>query len=306
MRRIISICFIFLLIGLSYVLGSCSQEAQPGNLLASFGDQVITLDEFENEISELPDREKRKYEGQEGLAEYLALMAKNRLLLEVAIGKGLDKDKEIVQQIEEYKNQLMLKELVKRKVDDKVEVTDSHLMMYYEENKDDYVEPEKVIVTEISLKDEGKAKEILGKLKSGADFTELAKEMDEKGESAGPGQGNEGKTRPFSRDSFQTTQEFVETAFGLEVNQISDLIVQSLGEDTFYMIIRLDERVPSRQKELSEVKSKIERIVQKQRKKEQMDKWLGTVKVEKKFQLYPDRIPEPEPTEAEAEIEETE
>ena len=295
MRRIISVSIIFLLLGLSYVLNGCSQKVQSGNLLASFGDQVVTLDEFENEISELSDREKRKYKGTEGLEEYLALVVKDKMLLEVAIEEGLDKDKEIVQQIEGYREQLILKEFIKREVDDKVNVTESHLSEYYEEHKEEYVEPDKIIVTEVTLKDEEKAKEIMEKLKDGADFTELAKEMNEKGESAGPGSGSEGKTRPFSQESFRSAQEFVNIAFALEVSQISDIIVQPMGEETFYMIVRLDERVPSRQKELSEVEKKIERIVKKEQKKELMDRWLEMVKAEKEFQLYPERLPEPEP-----------
>jgi parvulin-like peptidyl-prolyl isomerase len=174
--------------------------------------------------------------------------------------------------------------------------------MYYAAHKDDYVEPEMVVVTEISLKDEEKAKEVMEKIKGGADFTELAKEMDAKGESSGPGQGNEGKTRPFSKSSFRNAQNFAETVFSLEVGQMSDIIVQPLGEETYYMIARLDERIPPRQKELSEVESRIRRIVEKERKKERMDTWLQALKVQKKFQLYPDRIPEP----AEAEVEEAE
>ncbi len=301
MRRIISVGAVFLLLALSYVFGGCSQKAQQGDILAEFGDQAVTLDEFQKEISELSDREKRKYEGQEGLEEYLTLMAESRMLLEVASDKGLDRDKEIVKQVVEYKDQLIVKELVKREVDDQVNVTDTHLTQYYEEHKADYVDPEKVVVTEITLKEEEKAKEILEKAKGGADFTELAKEMDEKGESSGPGQGNGGKSRPFSQDSYRTAQEFVKAAFVLEVNQMSDIIVQQLGEDTYYMLIRLDERTPSKQKEFSEVKSRIERIVQKEQKKAQMDRWLETVKMDKNFQLYPERIPEPVEVEEETE-----
>ena len=311
MGRIISVSAVFLLLGLSYIFGGCSQKVQQENLLAEFGDQAVTLDEFQKEMSELSDREKRKYEGQEGLAEYLTLMAESRMLLEVASEKGMDKDKAIVEQVEEYKDQLIVKELVKREVDDKVNVADAHLVTYYDGHKDDYIEPEKVVVTEITLQDEEKAKEALEEIKGGANFAELAKEMDETGESSGPGQGNGGKTRPLSRDSFRSAQEFVEAAFALEVDQISDIIVQPMGETTYYMIVRLEERTPSRQKEFSEVKSKIERIVQKEQKKGQMDRWLETLKAEKKFKLYPEKIPAPaEPEEekeaAEEAVEETE
>ena len=293
MKRFISVSAIFLLLCSSYIFSGCSQKAPSESLLAEFDNQGVTLVEFDKEVSELSGRDKRKYEGKEGLAEYLALMAESRMLLEVAKEQGLDKDGEMVRQIEDYKNQLLVKELVKREVDDKVVVTDADLNKYYEEHLADYVEPEKVVVTEITLKDEDKAKEVMEKIKGGADFTELAKEMDATGETFGPGKGSEGKTKPFSMDQFRTAQEFATAAFNLEVNQMSDIIVQPLGEETYYMIVRLEERTPSRQQEFSEVEKKVDRIVQKEKKKERMDMWLKTVKVEKRFQIYPERIPEP-------------
>ncbi len=185
----------------------------------------------------------------------------------------------------------MLKELVKREVDDKIKITDADLEKYYSEHKEDYIEPEKVVVTEITLKDENKAKEVLEKIKNGTDFTELAKEMDSKGESFGPGAGNGGKTRPFSKDSYSSAREFVETAFRLKPGEMSDIIVQPLGQDTYYMIIRVDEHNPSRQKELSEVKDQVQSNVEREKKKERLNQWLEEIKKERKFQLFAERIP---------------
>ena len=304
MKRAISVTVIFLICSFSAFLGGCSQKVQQEGVLAEFDDQVVTPDELEQEISELPEWKQNKYKDQEGKEEYLTLMAESRMLLKVAIEEGLAKDKEIVKQTQEYKDQLMVKELVKREVDDKVNVTSGDLKGYYEEHKADYVEPEKVVVTEITVKEEEKAKEIMEKIKGGADFAELAKETDAKGESFGPGQGNEGKTAPFSQDSFSSAKKFVETAFSLEVGEMSDIIDQLIGDNTFYMIIRADERIPSRQKELSEIESRIRRTVEKEQKTELMDKWLRTLKVEHGFQLYPDRIPIPAEAEEEKEVEE--
>lgn len=308
MKRVIPVTVVFLVLGFSILHSGCSQkpQVQQESILAEFDDQVVTADELDQEISELPEWKQKNYKDQAGREEYLTLMAESRMLLQVAVDKGLDRDPEIVKQTREYKDQLVVKELVKREVDDQVTVTDADLKQYYEEHKADYVEPEKVVVTEITVKDEEKAKEIMEQIKGGADFTELAKEIDAKGESSGPGQGNEGKTRPFSRDSFSSAQEFVEAAFSLEVGEMSGVIVQPIRDETYYMIIRADERIPSRQQEFSEVESKIRRTVEKQKKKERMDKWLETLKVENRFQLYPKRIPEaaePKAEEAEETVE---
>ncbi|MBD3184258.1 hypothetical protein GF312_18385 [Candidatus Poribacteria bacterium] len=292
MKKVIclSVTLLMLSVFVSLFTG-CSQKAQTGTILAEFDNQTVTLTELENEISELPEYKKKKYTDQEGKEEYLVLMAESRMLLKVANDKGLDEDPEILKQTQEYKDQLIVKELVKREVDDKINITDDFLKTYYEQHKDEYVEPEKVAVTEITLEDEEKAKEIMEKIKSGADFTQLAKEMSDKAESVGPGQRNEGKVT-FSQDSFSSAQEFVNTAFSLEVGAMSDIIVQPIGEKTYYMIIRLDERIPPRQKEFSEVEKKIRRAVEKDQKKERMDKWLAQLKAENDFKLYPEKIPQ--------------
>jgi peptidyl-prolyl cis-trans isomerase C len=290
MKRVIFLMSAFMILISSCIFVGCSQKAQKENVLAEFDKQVVTLEELEKEISELPEWKQKKYKDQAGREEYLTLMAESRMLLQVANEKGLNKDPEIVKQTREYRDQLVVKELVKKEVDDKVRVTDDLVSKYYADHKDEYVEPEKVSVTEVTLEDEDKAKEVMEKVKGGADFTALAKEMSDKAESVGPGQRSEGKVT-FSQDSYSSAREFVETAFGLQAGDISNIIVQPIGEKTYYMIVRLDERMPSRQKELSEVESKIRREVEKEEKKKIMDRWLETIKMEKDFQLYPDRLP---------------
>lgn len=292
MKKVICLTVTFLIFGFSIFLGGCSKKAQEGVILAEFDGQVVTIDELEQEISELSSYKQKKYKDQAGREEYLVLMAESRMLLRAAIDSGLDKDEKILQETQDYKDQLIVKEFVKREVDDKAVLIDGDLSKYYEEHKEDYLIPEKVVVTEISVKDEETAKEIMKKIKAGADYTELAKEMDAKGETFGPGKGNEGKTNPFSRSQFSNAPKFAETCFGLELGQISDIIVQPLRDETFYMIARLDERIEPKQQELSEVEKRVNRIVQKEKKKERMDKWLEGLKVENDYKLYPERIPE--------------
>ncbi len=289
MKKITILTSFFILV--SVLMIGCSQKVRQEDILVKFDKQIITVSEFEKKLSELPEWKRDRYKDQAGKAEYLNELAEEKLITLAAKDRELHKDPEVIKQVNEYRDQLMLKELVKREVDDKIKITDADLEKYYSEHKEDYIEPEKVVVTEITLKDEAKAKEVLEKIKSGADFTELAKEMDSKGESFGPGAGNGGKTRPFSRDSYSSAKEFVETAFKLKPGEMSDIIVQPLGQDTYYMIIRVDEHNPSRQKELSEVKDQVESSVEREKKKERLYQWLDEVKKERKFQLFTERIP---------------
>jgi parvulin-like peptidyl-prolyl isomerase len=266
-------------------------KSKEDETLAKIGNQVITISDMDKGIADMPEWKKDKYKDLDGRKKYLDELVEEKLLTLVGTEQKLDKAPEIAKQIKEYRDQLMLKELVKQEVDDKVKVEDADIQKYYDEHKADYVEPEKIVVTEVTLKDEAKAKDIMSKIKDGADFTALAKELDAKGESFGPGQGSGGKTISFSRASYSSAKAFVEATFNLKLGEISDIIPQPMGQDTFYMIARLDERTPSKQKELSEVKDDVQREVDTQKKRERIDQWLTVLKKEKDFKLFLDRIP---------------
>lgn len=297
MKKSILFGLVSLIIIMPLLVVGCGQKASKEVILASFDKQVVTANELEKEISELPEWKQDKYKDESGRSEYLTLMAESRMILGVAKERKLDKNQQILNEVKTFQEELMRDELNKREVDDKVKVSDLDVEKYYAENKANYVDPDRIVVTEVTLKDEEKAKEAMDKINAGEDFTELAKAIDSKGESFGPGQGNGGKTRPFSRDSYSSAKEFVDKAFALKPGEIcKDIIIQPLGEDTFYMIVRQDEFMPSKQKELSEVKDDAKRSVEKDMKETRKKSWIDQLKEEKKVEIFADKIPsDPEP-----------
>jgi peptidyl-prolyl cis-trans isomerase C len=270
-----------------------SKKAEKDVILAKFDKQAITLKEMEKNISEMQEWKQDKYKDQEGKKKYLDELIEEKLLTLEAGNRKINETPEIAKQLKEYRDQLMLKELVKEEIDDKVKVLDADIEKYYNEHKPEYIDPEKVTVTEITLKDEAKAKEVMDKIKAGGDFTAIAKEMSSKGESFGPGQSNGGTTSPFTKDSFSSAKNFVDKAFSLNKGEISDIIIQPIEPDTYYMIIRLDDHTQPRQKELSEVKDDIKWAVEKEKKRERIDQWLAEMKKVSNFQIFTDRIPKP-------------
>jgi peptidyl-prolyl cis-trans isomerase C len=296
MKKLTLLGLLMLTLCIPLLVNGCGQKTSKEIILASFDKQVVTANELEKEITELPEWKQDKYKDQAGREEYLTLMAESRMILDVAKKAKLEKNPEIIKQVKEFQDGIMRDELTKREIDDKVKVSDLDVEKYYAENKEKYIEPEMVVATEITVKDEARAKEILDNVKTGADFTEIAKEVDSKGESFGPGQGNGGKTRPFSKDAYSSAKNFVEATFNLKQGEISDIITQSLGEETFYIITRQDERQPSRQKELSEVKDDIKRNVESDMKDTRKKSWMAQLKEEKKVEIFADKIPkDPEP-----------
>ncbi|MCY3778095.1 MAG: peptidylprolyl isomerase [Candidatus Aminicenantes bacterium] len=126
---------------------------------------------------------------------------------------------------------------------------------YYDQNREQYTEPEEVELAEILFLTEGKEKEqvrskaqgVLDGLKAGGSFEELAKEHSE-----GPTANRGGSIGAFKRGSMQSVQETAVSK--LEEGGHSGLIEADYG----FQILRLLKRKPARQLDLETVRSHIE------------------------------------------------
>ncbi|HEY7059113.1 MAG TPA: peptidyl-prolyl cis-trans isomerase, partial [Vicinamibacterales bacterium] len=138
----------------------------------------------------------------------------------------------------------------------KVSVTGLQIERYYNDNLQQYQTPEQVRASHILLKTEGKddaavkkqAEEILAKIKSGADFAELAKKYSEDEGSAKKG----GDLDYFGKG--RMVPEFEQKAFSMQPGEVSDLVKSQYG----YHIIKLVDKKPAETKPLAEVRSQIE------------------------------------------------
>ena len=117
---------------------------------------------------------------------------------------------------------------------DKINVTDEEVKDYYELHKREFLRPERVRVSQILLKTEGKAVEILEKVKntSAEAFREIASE-----ESIGVEASKGGEMGLFEMG--QLPFEMEKVVFALKVGEISPVVESSYG----YHIFRLDEKL---------------------------------------------------------------
>jgi peptidyl-prolyl cis-trans isomerase D len=118
----------------------------------------------------------------------------------------------------------------------------------YVENKDRYVEPERRRARHILVADEAKAKEILSKLQSGADFAALAKQFSTDTGSAGQG----GELGLSDRSAF--VAPFAEALFSMQSGELRGPVKTEFG----YHLIRLDEIVAGRVRSFEEVRAELE------------------------------------------------
>ena len=278
----------FILIGAvaaSISLNGCGGKAgAEGTVIAEFewnGTHHITLEEMLQEISELPTYKQPQYqEAEGGYEEYMNLMAESRLILCLAKDRKLDEDPGVLKKVQDYYHELLVDKITEIEVDQKLKLTEDDYQLYYEENKEDYVELEQVRLTCITVQNEERSKEVFQRIKDGEDIAALAAELAENEELIGPGSNNE---VPGDTDFFDNTlysrraKAFSDAAFELEVGQMNEEILHvELEGENYYLIFRKEEVKPARQKTLEEqsVRRNVERHVENQRREELMTDWL--------------------------------
>jgi len=129
-----------------------------------------------------------------------------------------------------------------------IEIGDDEIQYYYDTNIDEFKHPESIRARHILFENEEKAKKILKKVKSGADFAEMAKRH-----STGPTRDKGGDLGYFERGKM--VPEFEEVAFALGVGEISDVVKTKFG----YHIIKVEDKKEAYVDEFDAVKEKIKK-----------------------------------------------
>lgn len=109
-----------------------------------------------------------------------------------------------------------------------IELTEDDIVAFFEENRAEYEQEERVRASHILLETEEEAQAVLDELEGGADFAELARER-----STCPSGPAGGDLDWFVRG--QMVQPFEETAFGLEEGEMSGIVQTEFG---FHIILK--------------------------------------------------------------------
>ncbi|MGB3057131.1 MAG: peptidyl-prolyl cis-trans isomerase, partial [Candidatus Omnitrophota bacterium] len=164
----------FLIIAASLALtAGCGKAAKEGAVLAQIGSSKITVGSFNERISNLPVRYQRVIRRRK--KEFLEELINDTLLYQEAVNNGLHKDADVRKVIEEARKKILIARLLKEEVEDKIDVTEEDISVFYEENKSDYMTTEIMRVSHILVQSPEAAENILERLEKGEDFEELAK-----------------------------------------------------------------------------------------------------------------------------------
>ena len=178
--------FVGMLAGLGPVLWGCA-ERQEEPVVALVNGRAITQTEFDLRWGELSKATRARYEKEGGKRRFLDELITRELLMQEARRRGLDQDDAIRDKTQRYKEQLILDELLKDKLQSKVEVTQAELDAYYEQHASQLLDPLKANVSVMLLPNVYAARDLEAQVNRGGSFAKFAQRysIDEKTKAKG-------------------------------------------------------------------------------------------------------------------------
>jgi len=116
------------------------EENKPGEVICTIGDKKITQGDLDFEISQLPHYMQEQFENRDQKLQFLKQHIAQELLYDSAQRKGLDKDKDILQNTFRAKKGFMAQKMLNDEIQNMVNISEEDVEMYYKANKEKYAE----------------------------------------------------------------------------------------------------------------------------------------------------------------------
>lgn len=256
--------------------GSAGEAPDAGRVVAKVNGVDITYAQFKAHLDRL-ERDQRPIPP-ERYGEILQALVQQEILTQRAVAEGIDKDPAVISRLDQVRRNILIEEMVKRRIVPQIGVTDEEVRRAYEDNKSLF-SVETVTVSHILVKTPAEAEALRKQLESGKDFAELARAHSEDAGSKERG----GSLGTISRG--QTETEFEEEAFRLKDGEISPVVKTQFG----YHILKGGAR-GSTVKPLGEVKDQIRQAMVQIRQQEMFQQYLADAEKQAKVELYEDRL----------------
>jgi len=256
--------------------GLCGCGPQ-GKAIARIGKTKITSKMVEERIMDAPPAYQSYLTTSAGRKQFLDLLVRERIVVEAAKKAGVNKrdeykkavadyKKEQARKFKEYQESLLMELYVRELHDKELNATDKDVESYYAEHKDEFTRPLEVTAKHILVPTRQEAEKVLERVKSGEDFSKIAKEVSTDPISAGRG----GEIGPFRRGDL--VPEFEKAVFPLKVGEVSGIVETQFG---FHVIKKINQKaLPPRSFE--EARSEIKKFIEKNK----FDAWLEKAKTE--------------------------
>ena len=274
----------FLILAVCTVLPGVVSAETAQAVLVTVGEETITQADLDSRTEMLPPQIRSRFETQAGRKQLLDQVVLVSLLSQEARRLGIDKQDEVAKKIKEMTDNIIVQELTRQQIASDVSISDEEIAAYYKANKEEFARAEQINASVIMFaapagtspeakgKKQSLAGETLKRLKKGADFADVAREVSEDQRTQRRG----GITGFFAegRRARMYGKKFEEVAFALKQGEMSDVFETEFG----FFIVRLDDRQPRSEQSLSEARNTIERKLQQTKQKEAYEKYVEGLK----------------------------
>lgn len=168
---------------------------------------------------------------------------------------------------EELQESLVMEALLEQTVYSRIEVSEMEVAAYYAENREQFDRPAQVRARQVVVASEEEGRRILGLLRQGQSFAELAADF-----SLSPDGEQGGDLGFFGRG--EMPQEFDAVVFDLPVKQLSPLVKSEYG----YHIFFVEEKRKAAQLSQKEAETEIRLILETQKREELYQEWLQNLR----------------------------
>lgn len=216
-----------------FVFAGCKHKEDVA-VVAKIGNEKITMTDFVERVDSTPPAYQAYINTEPGKKQFLDLLVREKLLLEVAKQSGITKKAEYKQaikdfsieqkkQFKDYEDGLLMEMFLKELQTTSINPTEDEVNKYYEDNKNDFTNPTAIVAKHILVQSKEDADTVLARIKSGESFDKVAQEMSTDRISAEKG----GLIGPFRKG--ELVPEFEKAVFGLQKGQISEAVETPFG-----------------------------------------------------------------------------
>ena len=208
-------------------------------VVARIGKKEITDAQIDEALKNAPQWMRKSLEEPERRLEFIRNYVGQEVLYTKAKRLGLDTKEETRQTLEQLKKQIVVEQFLGKEIQEKLDkISPEDIKLYYEANKDSFIEPAQIKVSYLSFENESQKDEMIQKLKKQEGKPREASITEGDSGIAGIGQ----------------AKDVISGLFLKEKGQISDPLKI---KDKFYVFSILEKR-QKRQKSFEEVKSEVE------------------------------------------------
>lgn len=227
------------------------EKENPDVVVATVNDKQILKSQVDMAVAAYKKKTGKASVAKDEKTELVKSMIRRQLILSSPEVQSYRSDPLIVQKVQEYENHLIISKYLSRSVGPSIVIGEQQMRDYYDQNRREFALKPRVEARHILLKSNEDAQTVLAELKTGQDFSELAKkysiDLPMALEGGSMGVIEKGRTLPVLE----------KTLFSLAEGETSDVVKTPYG----YHIIVVDKIHPADIKPYKDVRTKIKKTL---------------------------------------------